>query len=534
MTAIAPWYQAKATFDCDMLLRDNVLFVAAIDGSIRALDVTTGVERWATQLRGTSVQGLALSAGTLYATIGFTGRSGPGVVYALNAASGATERTVKAPEYIATGPAIANGILYFGTAVGSIVERSGSLYSFDTATGALASLASGFACAGTPVISGDDLFIASEDASVRCIDRRRGGEHWRFKTRKFLAGTPAVAGDTLLVGSFDHSVYALDLRSGAEWWCLETGGPVRGTPVSDGETVFVASYDESVYAVDAASGRRRWSYPAGSFILTTPTLHGDLVIVGCSDGSAHAVHAHTGKSAWVWRGDDPMHRGIIARPVVVAGGNVVLASRTGTLHVLDLATGHEVAGDHARVVPVPVERKPALETVEIGEISLPSGRIVVCDPVTGLPGANLERRVRPGAYRVSVGLVTDAQGMQSVAWICLRIASGKVVEWKIDPGVAEPGVLVDSGTAAIMSAEAAARLAGDQELEVRFGDEMEEQMNASYGAGRHYALIAMEEGGPAEAAVCFSGAGDGAYACSWGLDRSGRPVSLKIDFGWAT
>src|SRR5688572_26464240 len=136
MTAIAPWYQAQATFDCDMLLRGDVLYVAAIDGSVRALDVTTGVERWTTQLRGTSVQGLALSGGTLYATIGFTGRSGPGVVYALNAASGATERTIKAPDFIATGPAIANGILYFGTAVGWIVDRSGSLYSLDASTGA--------------------------------------------------------------------------------------------------------------------------------------------------------------------------------------------------------------------------------------------------------------------------------------------------------------------------------------------------------------------------------------------------------------
>jgi hypothetical protein len=416
--------------------------------------------------------------------------------------------------------------------VGSIVEQSGSLYSLDTSTGAIATLTSGFPCAGTPVISGDDLFIASADASVRCIDRRRGGERWRFETRKFLAGTPAVSGDTLLVGSFDHCVYALDLRTGAEWWRLETGGPVRGTPVSDGETVFVASYDESVYAVDAASGRRRWSYPSGSFILTTPTVHGDLVIVGCSDGSAHAVDVHTGRSAWVWRGDDPMHRGIIARPVI-AGSNVVIASRTGSLHVLDLANGHEVGGDQPRVVAVPVERQPALETVEVGEITLPSGRIVVCDPVTGLPGESLERRVRPGTYRVSVGLMTDAQGVQSVAWICLRIGSGKPVEWTADPGVTEPGVLVDSGTAAIMSAEAASLLAGDPEVEVRFGEEMEEQMDASYGAGKQYALIALKAGRPPEAAVCFSGAGDGAYTCTWGLDRGGRAASLKIDFGVA-
>ena len=516
-------------FDSELLLRGDVLYAGAIDGSVRALDASSLAERWKTQLRGIAVHGVALGGDTLYATVAFTGRSGPGLICGLDADTGAQRMTLKMRN-VSTGPAVDGAAVYFGTETGPITAQSGALYRLDLATQKMTPLLEGIPCVGTPVIDGADVLIASHDGSVRCVDRATGAERWRFMTRKFLGGTPSVADDTVLVGSFDHAIYAVDRRTGAERWRVETGGPVRGTPIANGDTVFVASYDESVYALALSSGKKRWAYRTTSYVLTTPAVHDGLVIVGCNDGSVHAIDAVSGKARWVWPGDDERHRGIIARPIVV-GDRVVVASRTGDIYALAFETGKPIVAPHANAIAPIAEESADRKIVahEVGTISLPTGKIVACDPFTDLHDRALTRTLAPGDYRVRIGTVAE-----SVAYVALVAGDTKVVSWSAavaeDDSPNDHTVGVDSGAAAIMSVEAARKLFADPAAEERFGEVAEDQMNSSYGSGKSWALIGVQSAGRVDAVVCYSGGGDGTYRRYWGMDAKYRPIILVIDF----
>lgn len=515
-----------------MLLHAGVLYVGAVDGSVRALDATTGETRWTAFLRGTGVNGLAIDGNIVYATVAFTGRSGPGAIYGLDRSSGAIGLSIKAPAHVSTGPAIAADSLLFGTSAGSIASRAGELLSVDLASRAITTVYRGGACVGTPVVDGDDVLIASEDGTVRRIDRTAGIERWQFLTRKFLSGTPGVAGDMVLIGGFDHFVYVADRHSGVERWRFECGGPVRGTPVLEGATVFAASYDEKLYALHADTGKRQWEYQTTSFVLTTPAVGQGRVIVGCNDGSVHALHADSGTPAWVWHGEDPQQRGIIAQPLIVED-RVLIASRTGRIFALDFLTGAPIPGRLGKSPAVEVvdqSKGSTLSMVAIGKITLPSGRIVVCDSMTDLGAEPLPRRVKPGTYPVFAGVLADGHGSRTVAWLYLQLAEETPARWE---PAATDGIVVDSGTAAILSAELAARLADDEAREELFGETVEAQMNASHGAGRPWALAADPPANAPEAVVCHSGAGDGTYDCWWALTKRGKPVGLAIDFAIA-
>ena len=41
---------------------------------------------------------------------------------------------------------------------------------------------------------------------------------WTFKTKEGISSSPTVSGDTVFIASNDHHVYALDIRTGAVRW----------------------------------------------------------------------------------------------------------------------------------------------------------------------------------------------------------------------------------------------------------------------------------------------------------------------------
>ncbi|HET9426102.1 MAG TPA: PQQ-binding-like beta-propeller repeat protein [Gemmatimonadaceae bacterium] len=529
MSGVIPWFESTGSIECDLVLDGDVVFVASIDGSVVALDPVTARERWRTALRGIKVQGIAVADGILYATVAFTGRSGPGAVYGLDVRDGSVTLASKARDFISTGPAVADGVVYFGTSHGSISARAGDLFGLDVGTKKIAMSAPGGAWVGTPVVDGNDLLIAAEDETVTRARRADGAVVWKLRTKKFLAGSPEVAGDLVLAGSFDHSLYAADRLTGKLAWRFETGGPLRGTPTVAHGTVYVGSYDECVYAVGLGTGEAKWKYAASSCVLSTATVHDGAVLVGCSDGSVHAIDAETGKAKWTWPGDDPRQRGVIARPLV-HGDRLLIASRTGNIHAVDIESGLPIAGarrasTHAIAAELSAN-EGRVERVEIGAISLASGKIVACDPVTDIHDRALDRTVRPGAYRVFAGLLT-ANGERRVAWLEVLFSADPPVSWE----PAGDAIGVDSGTAAFLSVEAAGRLFADATAEESFGERVEDQMNASYGAGRSWAAVAVVDPETVDAVVSEAGHGDGSYPCEWGMDRKGRVARLRLDFG---
>ena len=170
--------------------------------------------------------------------------------------------------------------------------------------------------------------------------------------------------------------------------------------------------------------------------------------------------------------------------------------------------------------------------LELGDLVLPSGRIIVSDPTPGLIGEPLERRVGPGSYPVLVFAIEHWN-----AFAVLRFSNAGVTRWEFARSEREElgyslGCSVDSGFAGFMDADTRVLVERRHELAQGdpeyFGYVMDVLMDGFVDeqAGIHTPI----EGDPRNVAAFASGLGDGLYPVLWGLDDTGAPAVLLCDF----
>lgn len=201
------------------------------------------------------------------------------------------------------------------------------------------------------------------------------------------------------------------------------------------------------------------------------------------------------------------------------------------------------------------------EVSEVGSerLIVTSGRVVACDPLVFLTGADpFAREVPTGKHEVRVGEL----GGQT-AYAVIRFGKGKITKWEVArcPGEEDvegwPGYGVDSGIGSFVDHDVVKRYAtAEEETSSRVAEKLAaEGVDPNDVVAYHDAL----ERGRAELAgddplagldralgdeplvavevaggnlVAFrSGAGDGVYASFWGLGARGKPLALVTDFG---
>ena len=168
-------------------------------------------------------------------------------MYSLRAGDGHLQWTYHANGAVKGGPALENGILYFG-------DYAGRAYAVDARTG----------------------------REVWAVTTQ--GAHFGFGSGNFYS-TPAVAYGRVYMGNTDGRVYSFAARTGQLAWATGTGAYVYasaavGDPAGLGPTVFLGSYDGNMYAFDARSGAIRWSHNAGGRISGASTIVGNVLYVG--------------------------------------------------------------------------------------------------------------------------------------------------------------------------------------------------------------------------------------------------------------
>lgn len=171
------------------------------------------------------------------------------------------------------------------------------------------------------------------------------------------------------------------------------------------------------------------------------------------------------------------------------------------------------------------ERK--ISAITIGELELPTGEIVACDPlITGLSRPAFSRKVKPGRYPVTL---FQAQGC--VAAAVLRFGSGLPMRWELATFVPDrpPAYkseflefIVDDAVAAFMDKSFRTLMTDTEELDDYLAD-------VACSLDR-FGLDNPIEGNPLNVAMFDTGYGDGAYRSFWGLDATGEPLLLMTDF----
>lgn len=202
---------------------------------------------------------------------------------------------------------------------------------------------------------------------------------------------------------------------------------------------------------------------------------------------------------------------------------------------------------------------------EMGDLNLPSGRVVACDSIVLAAPHPFTVTVKPGRYPVAAFIINYAKNDDNrVALAAVFFNDQKAVHWEMalisdkqKPAELEDngffGYPVDSGTGGFMSAEAAqyqiAKMRADYELnkdkyEMKVGETsvfmgglFDNPMNELIGKfhATHvptYGLLneELEGSGGLNMLMFSSGLGDGYYPSYFGYDQSGQVCGLVTDF----
>lgn len=185
-----------------------------------------------------------------------------------------------------------------------------------------------------PLFRGNTLQTGVADATLPDKLKVR----WKFTTLDSIETAAAIVNGVVYVGSLDQHLYAIDLATGKEKWKVKSD-IFKAPPSVRNGLVYVGDGDGNFFCLDAATGKEKWKFTADGEIPSGANFSGDRVLFGCADEKLYCLDAATGKKEWEFKIDGgPVN----ASPVVVEGRTFV-AGCDSNLHVIEVATGKELA-----------------------------------------------------------------------------------------------------------------------------------------------------------------------------------------------
>jgi outer membrane protein assembly factor BamB len=274
--------------------------------------------------------------------------------------------------YGAGTPLVAGGTVYAGTEEGG--DGPGVVVALDAATGATRwSAPTGSAEGSGALAMADGRVFALPDGGqgspMVALDAATGRRLWRTEltpgdSTSFYA-PPNVAGGVVYVTGGDTRMRALDAATGRLLWrayVTRTGG-ATGTAAIAGGLAFVASDDGLLLAKDAGNGVNRWKAFIGrdggrGRPLASAAVRGGRVLITTDQGSVLAYRAAGCRPALTCRPLWVRQLGAYSPydPTPGLGRTTVFVGGADRLHALDAATGRprwsgtvEVLGDESAV-----------------------------------------------------------------------------------------------------------------------------------------------------------------------------------------
>ncbi len=192
-------YNVKA-----MTYADGLIYVMTISGKLQALDATTGATKWSTRLVDeftTIGTGVVVGGGVI-----LVGAQSPGVLYALDAASGTGMWTYPINADLGGDPVYLGGYVY-------IVDSAGMLHALSAASGKSAWFYNTTGVGDTSVGAGNGSVytVAGHDGTVQQLDAVTGHTGWAFtpESEATFGASPTYANGLVYIGCGDNNIYAI-------------------------------------------------------------------------------------------------------------------------------------------------------------------------------------------------------------------------------------------------------------------------------------------------------------------------------------
>ena len=356
------------------------------DGTLYAVDATTGKEKWRTY----AIQNVEpkIADGVLY----YLGADG---LHAVDIETQNEKWVFAKADRSTSPPLIGGGLAYFGAGDGYVyavdTETGTSKWSVKTST--VKNSAEYGNLSGELVLVGDTLFVSTRSGDLYALDALTGEQRWKVKAGDYGVRQLAVWGDTLYFSAAKYlnpeeaarqlaatpdinsqhppdlpptqsGIYAVNMQNGQQIWEVKPskseGGTIEyryggglDTPIVFDGVVYSTrgfandSEPGSVYAFDAASGKQLWQKVLQTQLWTDSLAAWDglVYVTGIpaylsNEGAPlYALDAKTGEEKWTFR-----QGAYLAKPIIY-NGILYTASRRnqrGKLYALDARSGKEL------------------------------------------------------------------------------------------------------------------------------------------------------------------------------------------------
>lgn len=141
------------------------------------------------------------------------------------------------------------------------------------------------------IVEAGVAYVASENGSIRALDATTGAERWLVVEDGDVRGLQLDDSGTLYARTWKGRVVSLSAASGDVNWSFETGDLI-GPLVLDGDDIYFGSRDASLYLLDANTGRKRWDYEFEFWVRRDLFVVDDVVYAadpGERDGNVYQI-----------------------------------------------------------------------------------------------------------------------------------------------------------------------------------------------------------------------------------------------------
>ena len=349
------------------LVANGFVYVAGLNGTVRALSVATGATVWQASLGGPIQMTPALEDGILFVGTHAT----PATFAALDAASGAVRWTASLPGAARGEPIVLNGTVYEGDASGDPpICNEGAMRGFNELTGDVTMtwhddptpndgggiwgpastdgtslyFGTGNTCSPGTAYSNSAVKLSTAGAVLWSHNEANPLSDDDFGTSLMIFGSSAYASDK------NGLFYAFDLASGTIQWSVRLGslngyGAV-GSPATDGTTIVTDGgyvHDPTstpvdpgglVYGLSRATGKVVWKIQTDDEVRGNTPIANGVAFVSMNEG-LFALNEATGATLWSF----PFANTTYASPAIVPSG-VYDADQGGTVYAFGLPAQH--------------------------------------------------------------------------------------------------------------------------------------------------------------------------------------------------
>ena len=261
--------------------------------------------------------------------------SSDGSIVAIDLSTGKALWDFKTEGPVESSPLVLNGVVYAGSV-------DSNLYALDAVSGTLKwKYKTGDKIMGAPnwahTAAGDCILVGSYDNNVHCVNAATGKAIWTYDTANYVNGAPAFGDGRVVFGGCDAKIHAVGIADGKLLKEVDATAYIAGSCAVQGKFAYAGHYGNQVIAVDLEQGKTIWTYEdSEDAYFSTPAITDSRVLIGGRDKKLHCLDRATGKSVWAFS-----TQGSVDSSPVVCGNRVVFGSDDGRLYVVNLNDGKE-------------------------------------------------------------------------------------------------------------------------------------------------------------------------------------------------